>query len=196
MNTLTTTLLLAASVAITGVTAQQTYNVEAVSFKFNNVPAQAMVGDTLKFDLKGGAHNAVSAQDGTCTPITGGINALTDGDTYTFTKAGTYYFICTIGNGYHCQQGMKASITVVDAPASSASSMMMTTDMMSTTTDVMMSSTTSTKATVAPTSVASSASSSSPVASPTTTAGKSGAGKVVVGASAMIAAGVAAFFAL
>ncbi|KAJ3316985.1 hypothetical protein HDU76_001431 [Blyttiomyces sp. JEL0837] len=115
-----------ASAAVAGVAAQgpSAYTIQATSFQFNNVPPQINVGDSFVFDLGGGAHNAISSPDGGCTPsadLTGLINANVDGDSYIFTQPGTYYFICTFGSGYHCQQGMTASVTVVDPNAGNAS---------------------------------------------------------------------------
>jgi hypothetical protein len=79
---------------------------------------------TLQFtfpDLGINGHNAIQADNGSCIPSeileifpNPKIHSLdTDGAeyTYTFTKAGTYWFICTIGT--HCDQGMSAKVVVV-----------------------------------------------------------------------------------
>ncbi|KAJ3077050.1 hypothetical protein HDU98_009451 [Podochytrium sp. JEL0797] len=52
----------------------------------------------------------------------------TPGFSYTFGKAGTYFIVCPIGGGYHCNAGMKFQVTVnpgnqplIPVPVSSSS---------------------------------------------------------------------------
>ncbi|KAI9324963.1 hypothetical protein DFJ73DRAFT_870966 [Zopfochytrium polystomum] len=92
----------------------------ADDYDYDDVPTQITTGDSFQFNF-GGEHNALAAADNTtCTPLadlTGQLNSGESADyAYTFTKAGTYYFICTKPN--HCQKGMRASVVVVDGTAS------------------------------------------------------------------------------
>ncbi|ORY51517.1 hypothetical protein BCR33DRAFT_762230 [Rhizoclosmatium globosum] len=102
-----------------------TYNIIAASgagAPFQNVPASAVVGDVLAFDL-GGNHAVVdvtAAQYDSCSvdPSTPPLLGLTSnglptpGFSYTLTTPGTYYIVCPVGNGNHCKAGMKFALTV------------------------------------------------------------------------------------
>ncbi|KAJ3077049.1 hypothetical protein HDU98_009450 [Podochytrium sp. JEL0797] len=120
-----------------------TYNIVAIPgapAPFQGVPTTNLnIGDVLAFDL-GGNHAvvdvtqdlynscAVSATTVPAIGLTSGGQA-TPGFSYTFGTAGTYYIVCPIGGGYHCNAGMKFQVTVnpanqplipVPVPSSSA----------------------------------------------------------------------------
>ncbi|KAI8608773.1 hypothetical protein BC830DRAFT_1153858 [Chytriomyces sp. MP71] len=96
---------------------------------FQNAPSKATVGDMIQFDL-GGNHAVVDTDANTYNTCTGVSNnmpavmgltsngvATPGGYSFTFAKAGTYYIICPIGNGAHCQANMKFTVMVSDAAA-------------------------------------------------------------------------------
>ncbi|KAJ3280805.1 hypothetical protein HDU79_011331, partial [Rhizoclosmatium sp. JEL0117] len=94
---------------------------------FQNAPSTAVVGDILAFDL-GGNHAVVDVTadqyascnvDTTTQPVLGlTSNGLaTPGFSYTLTQPGTYYIVCPVGQGQHCQDSMKFTLTVTAAAA-------------------------------------------------------------------------------
>ena len=78
----------------------------------------ASPGDRVIFDWTG-THNLNLYEDATCVRTPGAVTlANTTENSYTFTipadaSGGTvYYFVCDVGNGAHCDAGMKFTVTV------------------------------------------------------------------------------------
>ncbi|KAJ3067463.1 hypothetical protein HDU99_003520, partial [Rhizoclosmatium hyalinum] len=107
-----------------------TYNIVAAAgapLPFQNAPSTAVVGDILVFDL-GGNHAVVDVtadQYASCNVDTTTQSVLgltsnglaTAGFSYTLTQPGTYYIVCPVGQGQHCQDNMKFTLTVTAAAA-------------------------------------------------------------------------------
>jgi plastocyanin len=101
--------LIAAVCALPQATAPKTVTVTNNGLKYVPAELTVKVGDTVVFNVP--RHDAVeSATFGSCQAKTGGFN-LNTGESKQFTKAGTYYYYCSVGR--HCAQGMVATITVV-----------------------------------------------------------------------------------
>jgi plastocyanin len=87
-------------------------------------PAQLNIdaGDTVVFTWTGNNHDVVSSSTG-CNTAAGPMNSpvLNRGATFnvTFPTAGTYPYICTVGN--HCAAGMRGSVIVGGSPTSGTS---------------------------------------------------------------------------
>ncbi|KAL4377131.1 hypothetical protein GQ457_02G030780 [Hibiscus cannabinus] len=88
---------------------------------------QFLVGDTLVFKYKSGAHNVYKVTGDefkSCiVPSNNSLGSFTGNDTIKLATAGTTWYICGISG--HCDGGMKLKITVLDgapAPAPSAAS--------------------------------------------------------------------------
>ncbi|KAJ3203641.1 hypothetical protein HDU82_006461 [Entophlyctis luteolus] len=119
---------IAALAAAAQLAAATTYSIGTQGLSFTGAPSTANIGDVLSFSITGHAVVDVSADVynscGVTTSTSPVIGITSNGGgsiaPFTITKAGTYYVVCPIGDGAHCQAGMKFSFTVADAAPTTA----------------------------------------------------------------------------